>query len=504
MADPSTTVNDSGLAQRKRPSGQSLVGACTTPGDAPAPSIASIDPLMLTRLRPDWSAAEPLSRMQKAAILLICLAVIALSVWRPMPVARGFVAVATVFYLVVVCHKLRLIAASIGSQANIHIAPEALQAPRAQWPVYSILVPMYREPETVAHMVRALQAMDYPADRLDVQFLLEADDQPTLDAFDRLSLPQGFRRTIAPPSFPRTKPKVCNIGLALARGTYLVIYDAEDRPEPDQLKKAVLAFDAMPPEVACLQSHLNYYNPRQNLLTRLFTAEYAAWFDMALPGLSAVQTVIPLGGTSNHFVTQVLRDLLGWDAYNVTEDCDLGVRLYRAGYRTRMLETTTWEEACSSLPFWIRQRTRWIKGYIQTYFVHMRRPLRLLLDLGPRNFGHYQLLIGGVVVSFLLNPLFWTLAGIWFVWRPTMLTALFPGVIFALGTLCLFIGNFVFLYLNLVACYRRGWDRLLWPNLLTPFYWVLMSISGWRAFLQFFSNPFYWEKTRHGLTKKRK
>jgi cellulose synthase/poly-beta-1,6-N-acetylglucosamine synthase-like glycosyltransferase len=282
-----------------------------------------------------------------------------------------------------------------------------------------------------------------------------------------------------------------------------VIYDAEDHPEPDQLRKAVLAFERADARVACVQSRLNFYNPRQNLLTRWFAAEYSAWFDMQLPGLAALRTVIPLGGTSNHFVTRVLHEVHGWDAYNVTEDCDLGVRLCRAGYTARMLETTTWEEACGSFPFWIRQRTRWQKGYIQTWLVHMRRPLVLCRELGWRNFLHFQLLIGGVVFSSLINPLFWGMALVWFVFRPAGLDALFPGPVFAIGTFCLFVGNFCFVYINLLGCFMRRYDDLLWWNLLTPVYWMMMSYSGWRAFLQFFRNPFYWEKTQHGHTARK-
>jgi glycosyltransferase XagB len=188
--------------------------------------------------------------------------------------------------------------------------------------------------------------------------------------------------TEIPPSFPRTKPKACNIGLHLARGEYLVIYDAEDLPEKDQLKKAVLAFEASPAKVACVQSRLNYYNPRQNVLTRWFTAEYSAWFDLQLPGLAALRAVIPLGGTSNHFKTRVLQELMGWDAYNVTEDCDLGVRLCAPATRRGCWRPRRGRRRAASLPFWIKQRTRWQKGYIQTWFVHMRNPLKLLRELG--------------------------------------------------------------------------------------------------------------------------
>ncbi len=467
------------------------------------PPPDACDPLALAHAHPEWSAKSPVTRGQRDAVLLLAAMVVLGLLAAPLATGRLLILLSTLFYLAATLYKIGLVRAAAYPGALFRFGRERLEAgaPRA-WPVYSILVPMYKEPETIPQMVAGLKALDYPPEQLDIQLLLEADDTQTLAAARAQTLPPQFRITEIPPSFPRTKPKACNIGLARARGEYLVIYDAEDRPEPDQLKKAVLAFENSPTNVACIQSCLNYYNPRFNLLTRWFAAEYSAWFDLCLPGLAALRTVIPLGGTSNHFNTQVLQKLLGWDAYNVTEDCDLGVRLARAGYETRMVATTTWEEACCDPRFWIRQRTRWQKGYIQTYLVHMRRPLTLLRELGMRNFLHFNLLVGGSIFSSLINPFFWLMAVVWFVFRPAGVEALFPGWVFAMSAFCLFAGNFIFVYINLLGCYRRNYDSLMWANLLTPFYWAMMSISGWRAFLQFFSNPFHWEKTRHGLSTK--
>jgi cellulose synthase/poly-beta-1,6-N-acetylglucosamine synthase-like glycosyltransferase len=456
--------------------------------------------LALSKQRPELSARVPIVPAQRVGLILGAIAVVALSVLHPGSAARTFVVLATLFYLAFTVYKLMLVRFAASGAAQIHVGESELDALRyADLPVYSILVPMYDEPESVGAMIRALQELDYPVDKKDVQLLLEEDDEATRAAVARLALPPEFRVTIVPESFPRTKPKACNIGLAAARGEYLVIYDAEDRPDPDQLRKAVAAFRKAAADVVCLQCKLGFYNPHQNLLTRWFTVEYAAWFDLNLPGLSALGTFIPLGGTSNHFVTRRLREMLGWDAYNVTEDCDLGVRIYRGGWKSRMLDTTTWEEACGSLRFWIRQRTRWLKGYMQTYLVHMRRPLRLIRQMGLANFLHFQLLVGGIVFCFLISPVFWFLTLLWFVARPEVLTTFFPLPVFAVGGICLFAGNFVFAYVGALACYRRGHFDLVKYAIVSPAYWVLMSYSGWRAFFQFFSNPFRWEKTRHGL-----
>lgn len=465
-----------------------------------SPTLAAVDPLALSRLRPEWSARVPITRAQRVILVAACLLVLAVALWRPWVTARTAVLGATLFYAVHAVYKLVLVRRSVGFNAELDVTREDLAALRDDdLPVYSIMVPMYHERESVARLVRSLQNLDYPRHKLDVQLLLEADDDETREAVARITLPDGFHVTVVPVSQPRTKPKACNVGLDLARGTYLVIYDAEDQPEPDQLKKAVIGFRRAGARVICLQSRLNFYNPRQNLLTRLFTAEYSAWFDLSLPGLSDVSAVIPLGGTSNHFVTAKLKELLGWDAFNVTEDCDLGIRIHRAGYGTRMLRTTTWEEACSRVRFWIPQRTRWIKGYIQTYLVHMRDPALLRRELGWAGFLHFQMVVGGATLATLLNPFFWFLALLWFVLRVEALTSLFPGPVFALGVTCLFAGNFVFVYLGAVGCYRRRYWDLVNYALLAPAYWVMMSYSGWRAFFQFFADPFKWEKTGHGL-----
>lgn len=454
------------------------------------------DPLELAGRHPEWSARGPLSTTQRRIALGVAI-LLALDVaTHPMPTLRALVADATVFYLLSIAYRLAIAWASRKGGLSF---PKEVLAEQRDWPLYSILVPMYREGATLPGLVAALRRLDYPADRLDVQLLLEADDDETVSAAKAMDLPSFVRVTLVPPSLPRTKPKACNIGLAAAKGDYLVIYDAEDRPDPDQLKKAVLAFEASGKDVACVQSALDYHNPRQNLLTRLFTAEYSAWFDLALPGLARLGAPIPLGGTSNHFRIGVLRSLLGWDAYNVTEDCDLGVRLARAGYRTLMLDATTWEEACSSLPYWIRQRTRWQKGYIQTFLVHTRHPLALVRDLGVVNTIHFLLLVGGSIFSSLANPVFWLMTLAWFLLRSRGIEALYPAPVFAASAFCLFVGNFVFFYIGLAGCYRRRHDRIILANILMPFYWALMSVSAWRALAQFLTDPFRWEKTKHGL-----
>lgn len=459
-----------------------------------------VDPLELARAHPELSAVHTLSLYQRILFALALILFLGMYWWHPWPIIMLCVAISVVFYLVLTVYKLGLIYFSVIATDEIRIRAEEIAVLRDEdLPSYAILVPLYHESESVASLVSALQALDYPPAKMDIQLLLEEDDQETRQALEPIRLPQGVRITLIPVSQPRTKPKACNVGLALARGEYLVIYDAEDRPEPDQLKKAVLAFRRCTPAVICLQCKLNFYNSRQNWLTRWFTAEYSAWFDLSLPGLATLHAAMPLGGTSNHFKTAILRELHGWDAFNVTEDCDLGFRIARAGYASRMLDSTTWEEACSRLKFWITQRTRWMKGYMQTYLVHTRQPLRLARELGWVNFMHAHLLLGGLILNVLLNPIYWCLTLLWFVLRADVLTTLFPGPVFAMGAFCLFVGNFAFLHAGALGCFRRRYFDLVKYALLALPYWILMSYSGWRALWHLCTNPYRWEKTRHGL-----
>ena len=448
----------------------------------------------------DFSAVKVLNGMQQLT-LLVLLAVLILSFladWTSTLIAVNGLCLA--FYLIMVAFKAYLNHVSIKSPEILKFdEPELAAVQEDSLPPYTILVPLYKETEVLKQLVEGLDALIYPKEKLDVLLLLEETDAETRAAVEAMDLPRYVRVLIVPDLQPRTKPKACNAGLAMCEGEYLVIYDAEDRPEPDQLMKAVLGFRKVPEEVVCLQAKLNFYNRCFNLLTRLFTTDYSVWFDLTLPGLDALEAPIPLGGTSNHFKVKELRELLGWDPYNVTEDCDLGTRLAMAGCRTKILDSTTWEEACSEVGFWVKQRSRWVKGYMQTYLVHLRRPVRHLRTLGVGKTLMFHLMVGGTVVSLLINPLYWLLTLAWFSFRLELIAFMFPFPLVLWGVLCLFVGNFLFIYVAMLASYQRGYYDIVKHCLLLPLYWLLASIGAWKGFLQLVTRPSYWEKTRHGL-----
>ncbi len=368
------------------------------------------------------------------------------------------------------------------------------------WPCYTILCPLYRETEVLTQFVQAMNRLDYPIDKLQILLLTEEDDSATRDAIRAMYLPPHFCIITVPDGQPRTKPRACNFGLLQAIGDYVVIYDAEDIPDPLQLKKAVLTFASHDADLACVQAKLNYYNPNQNLLTRWFTVEYSLWFDMTLPGMQDAHLPIPLGGTSNHFRTSTLRELGAWDAFNVTEDCDLGLRMAHFHLRTAILDSTTYEEANSRVKNWLRQRSRWIKGYMQTYLVHMRHPLRYLSSGRLREFLSLQLVVGGKTIVLLINPLMWLLLAIYIIFHPVALYhTLFPAPVLYMGTLCFIFGNFFYAYSHLIGCLKRGQYGLIKWALSVPFYWLMISMAAFIALFQLVFKPHYWEKTQHGL-----
>ena len=368
-------------------------------------------------------------------------------------------------------------------------------------PVYTILVPLYREANVLPRLVQALRHLDYPADKLDIKLIVESDDNETAIVAEALGSVAPFHVVRVPVGTPRTKPRACNYAFAFARGEFAVIYDAEDRPEPDQLRKAIGQFRAGPREVACLQAHLNFYNADENWLTRLFALDYALWFDVLMPGLEKLRLPMPLGGTSNHFRTSALRDAMAWDPFNVTEDADLGIRLAQMGMRVAMLDSTTFEEAPTTLPAWLKQRSRWLKGYIQTWLVHMRDPAALRRRTGWRGLMSLQLFLGGSVLSALVNPLLWaTFVGscVFAARDETTFAWHTPTSISAMGLLA---GNAVLTWLAIAAPKRRGWIHLAPYGFTVSFYWLLISVAAWRGLLQLFTRPFHWEKTEHGLSR---
>lgn len=406
------------------------------------------------------------------------------------------------FFLVAIIFKLFL--ALVGSRFELHqaVTKEELKlVDDDELPIYTILLPVYKEDKLIKKLIWNLQSIDYPRHKLDIKLLIEEDDDKTFNAVKNLDFPAIFEVIVVPFHMPKTKPKACNYGLHFARGKYLTIYDAEDIPDTDQLKKVVSLFGKLPEEYICVQSALNYFNRNENFLTRMFTLEYSYWFDYMLPGLDTLDIPIPLGGTSNHFKLDELVELGAWDPFNVTEDADLGVRAYAKGYKIAIINSTTYEEA-NNEPFnWIRQRSRWIKGYMQTYLVHMRDPVALWKEIGWKGFLGFNFFIGATPITFLVYPLLLTFFICYVVFDLSTIRTLFPDWVLFMSIFNLMVGNILMIYINMIAVFKRRYYELILFAIANPIYWLMHSISAYKGLYQLIVKPFYWEKTNHGLSK---
>ncbi len=448
---------------------------------------------------PMRSAAMPLMGWQRPALWSALIALVLGALFWPMATSIAVVGLCTAAYVFTMLDRVMIFREGLAARAIMITDDEARAIPDADLPRYTVLIPAYREPEIIGDLIEAMTALDYPRSKLQILLLLEADDDVTLDAARRHALAGHIEIVTVPPALPRTKPKACNYGLAFATGDIVTIYDAEDRPEVLQLRRVVAVFDRVPANIVCVQARLAFYNGHQNLLTGWFTAEYGLWFGYLLPGMMRTDTPIPLGGTSNHLRADALRHLGAWDPFNVTEDADLGLRIAARGYATAVVESVTLEEANSDVINWIRQRSRWYKGYLQTWLVEMRRPRDLLRTLGPRAFIRFNLILGGTPVIAVLNLFFWLITLLWFLGQPAAVGALFPVYVYFPALACLVLGNLATIYMNLIALREDDRSDLLGPALTVPAFWVLMSIAAAKGLYQLIRQPSYWEKTVHGL-----
>lgn len=399
----------------------------------------------------------------------------------------------SLFFLACVCLRLAALRSAMPPSA-VQVQPPVAR----DMPVYSILVALYDEADMVPGLLQALGRIAWPKSKLEIKLVCEADDLATLAAIRACKLPPYIEVVETPPVSPRTKPKALAYTLPITSGEFVVLFDAEDHPHPSQLLEAWQRFRVGGERLACLQAPLEISNRDRSMLSRMFFFEYAALFRGLLPWLARHKLLLPLGGTSNHFRREALERLGGWDPHNVTEDADLGLRLARFGYRAETISLPTLEDAPEDFRTWLPQRTRWFKGWFQTWLVHMRNPPRLARDLGFGSFVIAQILFAGMIVSATAHP---------------FLIAMVASVLIDIATNDpLGIMESVFLPLdmiNIAGSYLSflvlGWRTLrvaerkgIWKVVLfMPVYWMMISLAAWRSLWQLWLRPHHWEKTAH-------
>ncbi|MGI9401042.1 MAG: glycosyltransferase family 2 protein [Rhizobiaceae bacterium] len=449
----------------------------------------------------DYSAMQRITPLQSAALVALLFLMGTCLYLFSQVTLFAMTVFFSVFYFAIICLRIILIC----HLDEIPVEDVSVNCSKATDPedysLYSIMVALYQEAAGVDELIASLERIDWPNEKREVFLICEEDDHETIAAIQQNSLPQGFQFVACPYSLPRTKPKALNFVLPLCAGEFTVIYDAEDQPDPGQLQEAWHKFSRSGRNVACLQAPLLIHNARQNWLTAMFGLEYETLFLGMLPIFSRLGAPLPLGGTSNHFRTSALKSAGGWDPYNVTEDADLGIRLSRMGYKCGTITRPTWEEAPPLLGIWTKQRTRWLKGWIQTLLVHTRNPVRTGRNLGWRANMYFHLLLTSIVISTLIHPIFLAQAGYYLA---TVSDLQRPDA-YQLGLLGLSMFNLAggytthgFLAYGVIKRHKsaRSSPKLL---LFLPIYWLLISFAGWRAVWHMFTRPFDWEKTTHGL-----
>ncbi|MDI1327521.1 MAG: glycosyltransferase family 2 protein [Brevundimonas sp.] len=425
--------------------------------------------------------------VQLAAVVAFAATVGALAWFQPERFGSGVVLAGAWGFLAVAFWRAALILLSA-------TAPPPPPEP-VVWPRYTVVAALYQEAEIVSQLIGRLSRIDYPADRLQGLLVLEAHDHDTIAAALATPRPDWLEVFVIPPGKPQTKPRALNCALAQATGELLTVYDAEDDPDPLQLREAAARFVADPTgRLACLQAPLRIRRSRtpdaSPFLDRQFAAEYASLFETALPGIARLGLPFPLGGTSNHFRTDVLSAVEGWDSWNVTEDADLGFRLWRRGWRLGVLSRPTWETPPGGLDNWLPQRTRWLKGYMQTWGVHTREPWRL----GGRGAAALVMTVGAGLASAALHGL--SLAWV----AATVLVALMAGLppeTPALALSVLVLGAASAWLSCAIGARRAGVPYGPSDMIAAPAYWALLSLAFAHAAWRLVLDPFAWDKTRH-------
>ena len=469
-------------------------------GEARLVGPASDWPDTLLNASPALSAAMPMARWQRVALVLVSAGLAVCFVASAEAAMTTIMALLTPAFAGVALLRGIALWQFASATPPAHAVEHRQSRPDGELPVYSILVPLYREAHMAAALADALDRLDWPVERRDIVFITEAEDQSTRRALEIATQGRpGMRIVSVSAGEPRTKPRALMYALPLAQGDFVVVFDAEDLPEPGQLRLAHERFQNEGAALGCLQARLNIYNARNNWITRQFALEYTALFDALLPSVERLKLPLPLGGTSNHFRREALERSGGWDPYNVTEDADLGVRLARQGWDVKMLDSVTWEEAPQSLRAWFGQRTRWLKGWMQTSLVHLRQPRRLWHELGARGFVGFNVLLVGVILSALIHPMIYAYAvcklhtGELALWPPDG----WPAVIWWTGVANLALSYAVGMALTVVAAKRRHGPRLAAGAVLLPVYWMMISVAAYRALIDLAVRPFHWRKTDH-------
>jgi cellulose synthase/poly-beta-1,6-N-acetylglucosamine synthase-like glycosyltransferase len=426
---------------------------------------------MIHRLVTPWAVAA----MTFLAIFITTIAIIDST-------ATGFVAVAVAGLLASAVDWAYLVGRGLSHHSRFTVTDDDIYSiADDDLPVYSVFVPVFNRPDDADTVLKSLMCLDYPSDKLDIYVIVDASDEPTRAAFQSRLTP-NVQLVTAPAGALRTKANACNYALALPgeRGVYVTLFGADDIPDPLQLRKAAYAFANASANVAVFQCKLTYYNDRRNLLTRWCAVERDRWSSFVLPALSRVDAVVPLSASSSHIRKSLLAEAGGWEPTLAVEEAEMSIRFSRNGYRILVLDSYTATKATPSIRNWLRRRSRWYLGYLQTLAGHSRNPIRMCQELGVIPVLRLLHLTAGWQVWCFANAVLWTALIGAFVADPNGRSTNFFALVLLLSA-----ANIIAVLTGVITTAVAGKPHLTWAALLIPGYWLLQAIEAVVTVLNF-------------------
>lgn len=469
-----------------------------------------------------FTAEKALSRLQATLILMVVAVITTFTILSPMETIRTIITIITMLALVNLVFVLMM---AIGSASIKRSESDLYPLNWETLPRVTVFSPMRHEGRVVKRHVDKVSRLIWPRDRVEFLPLVREDDfagpmasdeerkNATLNALEAYGpLPEGFRIVLVPPSHYGSKPAQLEWGRKEMTGEFFLILDAENIPDPNLLLGAYREFltSKHKERLGGVQAVPVVSNWQRGFFPRYQAAEYTAHYRHFDPGMIKLGLLTPLSGNSVLFRTSAVEAVGGYDRHNKAEDADLSVMLARGGYQIGTIDIETTEEAPRSFDSWIKQRRRWMDGFAQTYFTHMREPFQLLKDLRPINFMVFQLMFGIRPFLQLVNPFVVALALIYgscLALQPWVDNSTTQNIILTLqeiysplakgmGMVLMFVGSLTFFYSLLIACMRqRMWKSVpLMP--LVVFYWGAQFIAQWWAMKDFLTGA-GWHKTAH-------
>ena len=254
----------------------------------------------------------------------------------------------------------------------------------AELPAVSILVPCHNEDKVIAHTIRKLLALEYPEGKLEILIINDGSTDGTAEVVGGFTGDGRVRLLNVPPErAARGKSGALNYALGQVSHPVIAIYDADNMPEPGALRPlaAQLVID---PTLGAAIGMYRAWNRKRAFLTRFLNIEGIGFQWILQAGRWMLMHLTTLPGTNYVIRRSLVEQLGGWDEQALTEDAELSIRIYQAGYRIQLIPASvSWEQEPEGLKVWFRQRRRWVRGSNYLFQKYASK----LLQTKPRRIG---------------------------------------------------------------------------------------------------------------------